>query len=81
MIPQETSMNIRATPLITYIISSMEETVLKINGKRVKLKDFPMRALRGTVLGFVRSLNLEEEPKEIEIIIKVDEEDNGDRRV
>ena len=59
----------------------MEETVLKINGKRVKLKDFPMRALRGTVLGFVRSLNLEEEPKEIEIIIKVDEEDNGDRRV
>ncbi len=55
-----------------------EEIVLEVNGKRVRLKDFPMRALKGTILGFIRSLNLEEEPKEISIEIRLDEEDNGD---
>ncbi len=51
-----------------------EDIVLEVNGKRIKLKDFPMRALKGTVVGFVKSLNLEEEPKEIRIVIKLDEE-------
>lgn len=59
------------------IITMREDIVLEVNGKRVKLKDFPMRALKGTILGFVKSLNLEEEPKEIRIKIKVDEEDKG----
>ncbi len=54
-----------------------KDIVLEVNGKRVRLKDFPMRALKGTILGFVKSLNLEEEPKEIKIEIKVDEEDKG----
>lgn len=58
-----------------------EDIVLEVNGKRVKLKEFPMRALKGTVLGFVKSLNLEEEPKEIRIVIRLDEEDSGDLRV
>lgn len=55
-----------------------EEILLEINGKRVRLKDFPMRALKGTILGFIKSLNLEEEPKEINIKIKLDGEDSGD---
>ncbi len=58
-----------------------ERITLEINGKRVRLKDFPMRALKGTVLGFVRSLNLEEEPKEVKIEIVLDEEGKGDDRV
>ena len=55
-----------------------EEILLEINGKRVRLKDFPMRALKGTILGFIKSLNLEEDPKEINIKIKLDGEDSGD---
>lgn len=55
-----------------------EEILLEINGKKVRLKDFPMRALKGTILGFIKSLNLEEEPKEINIKIKLDGEDSGD---
>ena len=54
-----------------------KDIVLEVNGKRVRLKDFPMRALKGTILGFIKSLNLEEEPKEIRIEIKLDEEDSG----
>ncbi len=54
-----------------------ESILLEINGKRVRLKDFPMRALRGTVLGFIKSLNLEEEPKEVKIVIRLDEEDSS----
>lgn len=54
-----------------------EKIVLEVNGKKVRLKDFPMRALRGTIVGFIKSLNLEEEPKEIRIKIVLDEEDNG----
>lgn len=57
------------------------EVVLEVNGKEVRLKDFPMRALKGVVVGFVRSLNLEEEPKEIKVKIVLDEEDSGDPRV
>jgi len=58
--------------------SMKEKIVLEVNGKRVRLKDFPMRALKGTVLGFIKSLNLEEEPKEIRIYIDVDEKDSGE---
>ena len=55
-----------------------EKVILEVNGKRVRLKDFPMRALKGTVIGFIKSLNLEEDPKEISIKIVLDEEDNRD---
>ncbi|RLJ70016.1 hypothetical protein BCF55_0278 [Hydrogenivirga caldilitoris] len=54
----------------------VEDIVLEVNGKKVRLKDFPMRALKGTVVGFIRSLNLEEEPKEIKIEIKLNEKDS-----
>ncbi|WP_457601261.1 hypothetical protein [Hydrogenivirga sp.] len=54
-----------------------EEIVLEVNGKRVKLKDFPMRALKGTIVGFIKSLNLEEEPQDIRIEIRLDEGNSG----
>ena len=54
-----------------------EDIILEVNGKKVKLKEFPMRALKGTVVGFIRSLNLEEKPKEITIKIVLDEKDSG----
>ena len=54
-----------------------EDIVLEVNGKRVKLKDFPMRALKGTVVGFIKSLNLEEEPESIKIEIRLNEKDKG----
>jgi hypothetical protein len=42
-----------------------------VNGKEVKLKDFPKRVLYNVVLGFLKSLKLEEEPKNIVIEIEV----------
>jgi hypothetical protein len=46
-----------------------------VNGKEVKLKDFPKRALYNVVLGFLRSLKLEEEPKEVVLKLEVEEEE------
>jgi hypothetical protein len=45
-----------------------------VNGKEVKLKDFPQRALYNLVLGFLKSLKLEEEPKEVVLKLEVEEE-------
>ena len=45
-----------------------------VNGKEVKLKDFPQRALYNLVLGFLKSLKLEEEPKEVILKLEVEEE-------
>ncbi len=53
------------------------EIVLEINGKPVRLKEFPKRALMGTVVGFIKSLNLDEEPEEITIKIKLNGKDRG----
>ena len=48
-----------------------------VNGKEIKLKDFPKRALYNVVLGFLKSLKLEEEePKNIVIEIEVEEREN-----
>ena len=47
-----------------------------INGREIKLKDFPQRVVYNLVLGFVKSLKLEESPSEIEIRVKVGEEEN-----
>lgn len=54
---------------------SMEVRIL-VNGKEVKLKDFPKRVAYNLVLGFIKSLNLEESPKEVEIHVKLSEEDS-----
>ncbi len=54
-----------------------KDIILEVNGKEVRLKDFPMRALRGVVLGFIKSLNLKESPREIKITLRVDEKDRG----
>lgn len=53
---------------------------LYINDKPIRLKEFPQKALSNTILGFINSLNLEEAPKEIKIIIKEDGEDNNIQR-
>jgi len=45
-----------------------------VNGKEVRLKDFPRRALYNVVLGFLKSLKLEEEPKEVVLKLEVEEE-------
>ena len=45
-----------------------------VNGKEIKLKDFPQRVVYNLVLGFAKSLKLEESPSEIEIRVKVGEE-------
>ncbi len=52
------------------------KVVLEVNGKEVKLKDFPKRALKGVVEGFVKSLNLKEDPKEIKVTIVIDGEED-----
>lgn len=48
---------------------------LEVNGKKVYLKEFPKEALKGVVLGFLKSLKLKEEPKEVKITIKLEEKD------
>lgn len=53
----------------------MEVRIL-VNGKEVKLKDFPKRVAYNLILGFIKSLNLEESPKEVEIHVKLSEEDS-----
>ena len=45
-----------------------------VNGKEVKLKDFPKRALYNLILGFLKSLKLEEEPKEAVLKLEMEEE-------
>jgi len=47
-----------------------------VNGKEVKLKDFPQRAIYNILLGFVKSLKLNETPREVEIKVKVGKEEN-----
>jgi len=47
-----------------------------VNGKEVKLKDFPQRALYNVILGFLKSLKLEEEPKNIVIQIEIGEREH-----
>jgi len=46
---------------------------LEVNGKKVRLKEFPREALKGVLLGFLSSLKLEEKPKEVKVVIKVEE--------
>ncbi|ADO45105.1 conserved hypothetical protein [Hydrogenobacter thermophilus TK-6] len=55
----------------------MEEVVIKINGKDIRLKDFPKRVTHNVVVGLVKSLNLEEEPREIVIHVRINQENSG----
>ena len=52
----------------------MEDVRIFVNGKEVKLKDYPKRVAYNLVLGFIRSLNLEECPLEIDIHVKIKED-------
>ncbi len=52
------------------------EVQIFVNGKEVKLKDFPQRAIYNILLGFVKSLKLNETPREVEIKVKVGKEEN-----
>lgn len=56
----------------------MENIVIKVNGKEIKLKDFPRRVVYNVTLGLIRSLNLDENPKDITVHVKVSQEDNRD---
>jgi len=51
---------------------------LEVNGKKVHLKEFPREALKGVILGFLSSLKLKEKPKEVKIVIKLEENSQGD---
>lgn len=55
----------------------MKQVVIKVNGKDIRLKDFPKRVAYNLVFGFIKSLNLEEEPKDIVIHVRVEKEDSG----
>ncbi len=55
----------------------MEEVKVLVNGKEVRLKDYPRRVAYNLVLGYVKSLNLEEEPQEIVLYVKVKEDRAG----
>ncbi len=51
---------------------------LEVNGKKVPLKEFPREALKGVVLGFLSSLKLKEDPKEVKVVIKLEEDSERD---
>ncbi|MFN7065214.1 MAG: hypothetical protein ACK4OF_03605 [Aquificaceae bacterium] len=53
------------------------EIKLLVNGKEVSLKDYPKRVLYNLLLGYVKSLNLQETPKEIQVHVMLAEEDTG----
>ncbi len=53
--------------------NSKEATALLVNGNQVPLKDFIQEALAGTVHGFVKTLKLNKDIKEIELRIRVDD--------
>ncbi len=53
------------------------EIRLLVNGKEVRLKDFPRRVLYNMLLGYIKSLNLEEKPERVEVYVRLSEEDSG----
>jgi molybdopterin-guanine dinucleotide biosynthesis adapter protein len=50
-----------------------ENTTLLVNGEKIPLKDFVQEALAGTVQGFIKTLKLNQDMKEIELRIKLEE--------
>lgn len=55
-----------------------EVAALLVNGNRVPLKNFVQEALAGTVYGFINTLKLGAEIKEIELRIRIDSGGEGD---
>lgn len=53
--------------------NSREMAALLVNGNQIPLKDFIQEALAGTVYGFVKTLKLNKDIKEIELRIRVDD--------
>ena len=53
--------------------NSKEVATLLVNGNQIPLKDFIQEALAGTVHGFVKTLKLNKDIKEIELRIRVDD--------
>lgn len=51
------------------------EVKIFINGKEITLKDYPKRVLYNLILGYVKSLNLQEEPRDIQVHVRLKEED------
>ncbi len=49
-----------------------EKTILLVNGNKIPIKDYIQDALAGTVHGFVKTLKLDKDIKEIELRIKID---------
>jgi molybdopterin-guanine dinucleotide biosynthesis protein B len=50
----------------------IENTTLLVNGEKIPLKDFIQEALAGTVHGFIKTLKLDKDIREIELRIKVE---------
>jgi molybdopterin-guanine dinucleotide biosynthesis adapter protein len=50
-----------------------ENTTLLVNGEKIPLKDFVQDALAGTIQGFIKTLKLNKDMKEIELRIKLEE--------
>lgn len=50
----------------------VEQTTLLVNGEKIPLKDFVQEVLAGTVHGFVKTLKLSRDIREIELRIKID---------
>ncbi len=53
-------------------IGRIEHTTLLVNGEKIPLKDFVQVVLAGTVHGFVKTLKLNRDIREIELRIKID---------
>ncbi len=54
------------------------EVRLLVNGKEVRLKDFPQRVLYNLIEGYVKSLNLQEEPRHVEVHVRLKEDHSRD---
>jgi molybdopterin-guanine dinucleotide biosynthesis protein B len=52
--------------------SKREIATLLVNGERVPINSFIQEALAGTVAGFIRTLKLNHEVKEIDLRLKID---------
>ncbi len=55
----------------------MYDVKILVNGKEIRLKEFPKRVAYNIVLGYVNSLNLNEPPQEINIHVKLQEDTAG----
>ena len=50
----------------------MEKAKLKVNDKQVPLNDFVSETIHNVIIGLVKSLKLDEQPRKIEVEINID---------